>query len=218
MERGKIIVIEGTDCSSKETQTSLLEQKLKKEGKKVVRISFPDYESPTGKIIGGPYLGRQNISKSFFDEKTDSIDPKLAALYYAADRRYHLNQINELLNEEFIIIIDRYVESNMAYQGGKIYDEEKRLILYKDLAELEYGFLELPRPDIIIFLYVPYKKILELKDNIDNPLHIKNLEISYLELAKLHNYRKIDCVLKTGKLKDIFEINEEIYNEIEKKY
>ena len=31
---GKIIVIEGTDCSGKETQSKLLENRLNKEGKK----------------------------------------------------------------------------------------------------------------------------------------------------------------------------------------
>ena len=54
----KIIVIEGTDCSGKETQSKLREEKLKKEEKKVLRISFPAYDSPTGKIIEGPYLGK----------------------------------------------------------------------------------------------------------------------------------------------------------------
>ena len=31
MEKGKVIVIEGTDCSGKETQSKLLEKRLKKE-------------------------------------------------------------------------------------------------------------------------------------------------------------------------------------------
>ena len=53
----KIIVIEGTDCSGKETQTKLLIEKLKNEGIKCVYFSFPNYNSPTGKIIGGSYLG-----------------------------------------------------------------------------------------------------------------------------------------------------------------
>ena len=50
--RGKMILIEGTDCSGKETQTNLLLEKLKEKGIECVRIGFPDYDSPTGKIIG----------------------------------------------------------------------------------------------------------------------------------------------------------------------
>jgi dTMP kinase len=56
--RGKLIVIEGTDCSGKETQANLLIEKIRKTGILVEKFSFPNYESPTGKIIGGPYLGK----------------------------------------------------------------------------------------------------------------------------------------------------------------
>ena len=56
---GKIIVIEGTDCSGKETQTRLLVEKLQNEGYKVKRISFPMYDSPTGKIIGAKSVQKQ---------------------------------------------------------------------------------------------------------------------------------------------------------------
>ena len=53
--RGKIILIEGTDCSGKETQSKLMVDYLNSVGIEVVRFAFPDYESPTGKIVGGPY-------------------------------------------------------------------------------------------------------------------------------------------------------------------
>ena len=72
---GKIIVIEGTDCSGKETQSNLLEKKLKKQGKKCVRFSFPDYNTPTGKIVGGPYLGKPEFGPSLFEEGAVNVDP-----------------------------------------------------------------------------------------------------------------------------------------------
>ena len=53
--RGKLIVIEGTDCSGKETQAKLLIEHLKERGMKVEVFSFPNYDSPTGRIIGGPF-------------------------------------------------------------------------------------------------------------------------------------------------------------------
>lgn len=219
--KGKIIVIEGTDCSGKETQTSLLVQRLKREGRKVERLSFPDYDSPTGKIVGGPYLGRTGMGDSFFKEGASEVDPKVAALYYAADRRYNRKRILDLLNEGIDVILDRYVESNMGHQGGKIFDKEERLELYKNLEVLEYDFLELPKPDITIFLYVPYKKVAELMKgrtatdgHEKSPLHIRNAEHAYLELCELHNYVKIECVDKKSKLRDIMDINEEIYEKI----
>ena len=73
---GKIILIEGTDCSGKETQSNLLMEKLKSEGLKVDKLAFPDYDSPTGKIIGGPYLGKSYICQSWFDEGAVNVDAK----------------------------------------------------------------------------------------------------------------------------------------------
>ena len=43
---GKLIVIEGTDSSGKETQTKRLFEKLEEKGLKVKKISFPNYDSP----------------------------------------------------------------------------------------------------------------------------------------------------------------------------
>ena len=220
--RGKIIVVEGTDCSGKETQTSLLVQRLKKEGRKIERLCFPNYDSPTGKIVGGPYLGKAHIGEGIFPEGAANVDPKVAALYYAADRRYNRNAILELLDQGIDVVLDRYVESNMGHQGGKIFDKEERLKLYENLENLEYGFLELPRPDLTIFLYMPSNKVAELKKGRTEPadqhevslLHIKNAEKAYLELAELHNYKKITCVDKKDKLRDIFEISEDVYKEV----
>lgn len=218
MRRGKIIVIEGTECSGKETQTSLIVQRLKREGKKVEHLAFPMYDTPTGKIVGGPYLGKKYISNSYFKEDIINVDPKVAALYYAADRRYNLKTINEFLDDGYDLIIDRYVESNMAHQGCKISNKEERFKLYKWFATLEYVLLELPRPNLTILLHMPYKKTMELKrekadnDNYNNVLnYYKNSEDAYLELAKMNNHKVISCV-KDDKLRDILEIHEEIYN------
>ena len=218
--KGRIIVVEGTDCSGKETQSCLLVQTLKRQGRKVERMSFPNYESPTGKIVGGPYLGKQHICSGYFPEGAAQVDPKVAALYYAADRRYNRDAILKLLDKGVDVVLDRYVESNMGHQGGKIFDKEERLKLYKDLARLEYGFLELPKPDLTIFLYVPYKKVAELRaarpeaadQHETSPLHIRNAEHAYLELADLHNYQIIKCCDKKGDLRDIENIQEEIYD------
>jgi len=83
--RGKLILIEGTDCSGKETQSKMLEKRLKKENVKVAQMSFPVYDSPTGRIIGGPYLGKEYICSGWFPEKAPNVEWKVASLYYAAD-------------------------------------------------------------------------------------------------------------------------------------
>ena len=125
--KGKLIVIEGTDCSGKETQSKMLIEKLKQDGYPVEKFSFPMYDTPTGKIVGGPYLGKSYICDGWFKEGADKVDPKVAALYCAADRRYNMDKIVSLLNTGVHVILDRYTYSNMAHQGGKIKDIREHL-------------------------------------------------------------------------------------------
>ena len=103
--KGKIIVIEGTDCSGKETQSVLLEKKLSENGVKCIRFEFPNYKSPTGKIVGGAYLGRPEISPSYFEEGATYVDPHIACLYYAADRKYNIKEIEDYLDKGYYVII-----------------------------------------------------------------------------------------------------------------
>ena len=117
--KGKIIVIEGTDCSGKQTQSQLLIERLKKDGYKCVSLSFPCYDTPTGKIVGGAYLGKPEICESFF-ENAVKLDPKIACLYYAADRKYNIGKVLDYIDKGYYVILDRYVTSNLAHQGCKI--------------------------------------------------------------------------------------------------
>lgn len=218
---GKLIVIEGTDCSGKETQTKKLFDRLKKEGIKVVRFSFPMYETATGKIVGGPYLGKSSICESWFSDPIN-LDPKVTSLYYAADRRFNIPEIQKYLDEDYIVLVDRYTISNMAHQGSKIDSEEKRYELFKWIEKLEYDFLELPKPDKIIFLHMPYIYSIKLSGNrkeLDvqekNTSHLRKAEIVYIELAKLYNFDVIKCV-ENDTLKTVEEIHEEVYDKITK--
>ena len=90
---GKLIVIEGTDCSGKETQSRLIIENMRKLNIQLERFSFPNYQSPTGRIIGGAYLGKKDLGESLFEEGSVAVDPKVAALYFAADRKYNIHTI-----------------------------------------------------------------------------------------------------------------------------
>ena len=217
---GKFIVIEGTDCSGKETQSRLIVDKLNEMGKKAVRITFPNYDSPTGKIIGGPYLGKEEICEGWFPEGAVNVDPKVACLYYAADRKYNEKEILKYLDDDYYVICDRYISSNMAHQGSKIHDSEERFLMYEWIDKLEYWLLGLPKPDTTFFLHVPYEYAVELKKNrksLDehekSPEHLKNSEIAYVELSELYNWHHINCI-KDGKMRTIEDINEELMKEI----
>jgi dTMP kinase len=219
--RGKLIVIEGTDSSGKQTQSDLLTERLKDERVRVERFAFPNYNSPTGKIIGGPYLGKLYISNCWFPEGADNVDPKVASLYYAADRLYNSKHIEKLLEKGYHIILDRYVTSNMGHQGGKIKSKEERLAMYEWLNKLEYEMLGIPKADIVFFLHMPYTFSLDLKKERLEALdqhevsedHMKRAERAYLELADLYKWVTVECV-KNKKIRTIEDVHEEIYQHI----
>lgn len=221
---GKLIVIEGTDCSGKQTQSEKLIKRLKKTGRNVHYFSYPNYNSPTGKIIAGPYLAKPAyMAQSYFSEGPDKVSAKVSGLYYAADRLYNMPELNNLLLSGDVVL-DRYVDSNMAHQGGKIADKRQRFATYKWFEKLEYGLLSLPKADIKVLLYMPheYSKALRAgrSEKLDlfesNEEHLKHAERAYLEIAKRNHYKVINCV-KNGQIRSIDDINDELYEYISKK-
>ena len=222
--KGNLIVIEGTDCSGKETQSNLLIEKLKSDGIRIEKFSFPNYNSPTGKIIGGPYLGKSYICDGWFPEGAPNVDPKVSALYYAADRLYNIDKIKFLLDNGVNVILDRYVYSNMAHQGGKLDSESDRNSMYDWLDNLEFNLLELPKPDISVFLHMPFEFSLILKKNREEDMdqnekdknHLINAENAFIELAKKYDFYTIQCN-DGDRIKTIEEINKDLYNYVSNK-
>lgn len=217
--RGKLIVVEGTDCSGKETQTNLLLTNLHNDNIKVEKFSFPNYQSPTGKIIGGPYLGKSYICDGWFPEGAPKVDPKVAALYYAADRKYNIYKIKFLLENSVNVILDRYVYSNMAHQGGKIKDSNERFAMYDWLDKLEFSLLELPEADIKVFLHLPVEQATKLRMGREEALdenekdinHLKDAERAYIEIANKYNFKTIECNIENN-IRTIEDIQDELYN------
>jgi len=222
--KGKLIVIEGTDCSGKETQSNLLIEKLKNDGVRIEKFSFPNYNSPTGKIIGGPYLGKSYICDGWFPEGAPNVDPKVSALYYAADRLYNIDKIRFLLDNGVNVILDRYVYSNMAHQGGKLDNVSDRNSMYDWLDNLEFNLLDLPKPDISVFLHMPFELSLTLKKNREEDLdqnekdknHLINAENAYIELANKYDFYTIECN-DGDRIKTIDEISVDLYNYVSNK-
>ena len=106
----------------------------------------------------------------------------------------------------------------MAHRGGLIPRKSDRLKVYKKIELLEYEICELPRPDKVILLYLPYdyacilkKNRNELADEVEkNEKYLKLGEKAYLELADIYNYDIIDCV-NNNTIRSIDDINDELY-------
>lgn len=146
MALGKLIVLEGVDASGKETQTVLLCDYLQRLGKRVKRITFPDYESPSSALVK-MYLGGE------FGTDPDSVNPYAASMFYAVDRFASFKtKWGGLLCEDCYVVADRYVTSNIIYQAAKCENENDKLRFIQWLEDLEYVKLGLPRPDKVLFL------------------------------------------------------------------
>ena len=200
--RGKLLVIEGTEGSGKETQADLLVRRLNEMGEKAVKMRFPMYDTPTGKIIYEHILNKDG--NSYFDEE---VDPKALSLYYAADRVNNIGKINELLDKGVHVVLDRYVESNMAYQASKFEDIKDRVNMIFWMEQLEFNLLDLPRPDKVIFLFLPYQYRPLVGEVADSKYH--NIEMTYHLLSRRYDSGVVSCV-NDDKLKDINSISDEV--------
>lgn len=223
MKRAKIFVIEGTDGSGKETQSKLLLEYYEKCGYKVKLFSFPVYNTATGKVVGGAYLGKPEICDSFFEEGSPNVDPLVSSLYYAADRRYNfLNDIEKEIYKNDIIILDRYTTSNMGHQAGKAKNTKQLNKILDFIVKLEFELCELPYPDKVVFLHMPLEATKELRKgraagdgNENSDSHLKNAENTYLKIYKKFKWKYINCI-KTEKFNSLEDVKtiEEIHAEI----
>lgn len=220
---GKLIVIEGTDSSGKETQTRKLYERLEKEITNVIRLSFPNYKSPACEPV------KMYLAGAFGDNALD-INPYPVSTMFAIDRyASYKMEWEKFYQDGGIIVTDRYTTSNMVHQASKIESIDKKNEYLDWLEELEYSKMGIPRPDLIIFLNMPIETAAELMAQRKNKItgeDIKDIhekDISYLKksyenacnIAKKYNWLEIKCV-ENGRLKTIDEIGEEIFSVVKK--
>ena len=174
-QKGKLVVIEGTDGSGKTDATNLLVKRLKNVRFKVVQRDFPSYGKPPE---GNPasYFVRKYLRKPEFGlvygyGPSTALDPKIASQFYALERfdaaysqepQDRPNLIDQL-GLGNIVISNRYVESNIGHQGSKIKDPQERKNFMLWVADLEYGFYKVPRPDLVVLLDIHPDLAIEAK-------------------------------------------------------
>lgn len=220
--RGKLVIIDGGDGSGKATQAQLLVDYLKQKSVKVKCYDFPRYyTSFHGKTVGRFLAGEFG--------QLDEVSPYLASLAYALDRASAKEEMDQWLGQGGIIISNRYATSSMAHQGARL-PKKKRKEFLDWIDELEYKVHKIPREDLVIYLYVPWRVGLELTQKKGERGYVKGLDIAekdlkhrqaaeamYLDLArKRQNWVKIDCV-KNGLMRTKEEIQQEIIKVLKEK-
>lgn len=105
--KGLFITFEGTEGSGKTTIIEYIEKLLTNKGYRVMKTREP----------GGSKIS-EDIRKVILDVNNTSMDAITEALLYAASRRQHLIEVViPHLEDGYIVLCDRYIDSSLAYQG-----------------------------------------------------------------------------------------------------
>ena len=139
------IVLEGLDGAGKSTQIKRLRQLFADRGIESEYVHFPRFDSP----VYGELIAR--FLRGEFGSASE-VDPYLVALIYAGDRADAARMIRQWLDEGKVVILDRYLYSNVGYQCAKLATPEERMRLKEWILATEYGYYNIPKPDISLFL------------------------------------------------------------------
>ena len=225
----RFIVIDGLDGCGKATQTKLLKDKLIEMGKRVVKLTFPKYDSDSSAAVR-MYLNRE------LGSDPEKLNPYICGTFYAIDRAIqYIQDWSKYFNEDdnTIVVADRYLSANIIHQGGKIEDREDRLNYASWCYSLECGLYNLPKEDLTIVLTInpeiSQKLILNRYngDETKKDIHESDLEyllkcydrlnetindINGLNIAK---WVRIDCE-NNGTIDTIENIHEKIMDNVDK--
>ncbi len=220
------VVIEGLDGSGKSTQLKLLRDYLDRNKVAFKYLHFPRLEEGVyGKLIARFLRGEMGAN--------DEVDPYLVALIFAGDRTDASGQILKWMDEGYLVIVDRYVYSNIAFQCAKLRGTQERNNLRDWILEFEYGHNQLPRPDVNLYLNVPFdftrEQLKNTRDGDDRAylkgerdIHEENLDFQeqvrqmYLSLTQhVDDLEIIQCMDPEGRMLIPGDISDLILNHID---
>lgn len=170
-----LIAIEGIDGSGKGTQARLLVDALRTSGRRVSLLSFPRYDATFFGRAVGRFLNGEFGSLA-------EVHPFLVSLLFAGDRFESRSLLEQELSEHDIVVLDRYVASNIAHQGAKL-PANQRAALVEAIEQLEFTVYGVPQPDVTILLDLPAQQAQQL-------IALKN-QRSYTE--KSHDLQEADA-------------------------
>lgn len=224
-----MVTFEGTDCSFKETNAKQLVDYIQNElGYKVKLFSFPNYESDSSYLLRNYFKNTRHIKQ---------LSPEKISTLYALDfYDSWYNKIKEYYDNGYIIVMDRWLYSNIYYQGIRAlqelrsdlsvenlryYLESHRLKEFiRDYEHIVYDEMELPDTNIMLKMIHDKKTTKELIQERNSDNDINEGEFTYLELVnELFKHLFINksyCVkeIRLDKTDKEFRTQEEIFNEV----
>ncbi len=145
----KFIVIEGLDGSGKSTQIHLLRQYLDKENIKSAFIHYPRLDSrPYGDLIARFLRGELG--------PVEKVDPYMISILFAGDRKDNDAKLRQMIAEQYFVICDRYLYSNIAFQCAKLTQQDEKNELKQWIYEFEYDYFQIMKPSLSVYLHLPF--------------------------------------------------------------
>ncbi|WP_181782084.1 dTMP kinase [Pseudonocardia pini] len=135
---GRLIVIEGLDGSGKATLTARLVQALRGGGARVATLAFPRYDADVhAELARDALYGR-------LGDLADSVHGM--AVLFALDRRDAAPALRDLLSSHDVVLVDRYVASNAAYNAARL-EQGAGGEVVRWVHDLEIARFGIPVPD-----------------------------------------------------------------------
>jgi len=208
--RGRLINLEGNDGAGKSSQIEIICEYLDSIHKTYKKVHFPMYGSNKFAEVISMFL-KGDLGKN------DEVDPLFVANIYAMDRYKYKAQLIQDLDHYDYVILDRYVFSNMGFQGAKYNTDEQRAGIVKWINDFEFQFLKLPYPDLILYFDLPIDVIADRINKRDGEedreylggkkdIHEADLSFQarvrriYLGLDTFDNYKIINCIGDQGEV------------------
>ena len=201
--KGYLITFEGIDGSGKTTQADLLYKRLLSLGRKVNLLREP----------GGTKIG-EKIRSILLDISLSGMSPHTELfLYLSARSQITSSVISPALKLGEDVIMDRYIDSTVAYQGyARGLGIEETLMLNKIATQ---GLL----PDVTFMIdcnpSIALKRINAKPDRLESEgiSFMKKVREGFLEV---HKYDKDRIILCDGN-REINEIQKDVFNHLKKK-
>lgn len=222
VHQGLFIAIEGSDGSGKGTQFKLLSERLKAEGYDVATYDFPQYESESSHFV------REYLNGNYGTQ--EELGPYTPSLFFALDRFSAAQKIQADLEAGKVVLSNRFTGSSMAHQGTQFKTKAERQTFFQWLDQLEFGMLQIPRPDQNIVLLVPAEIAQRLVDKKEvrnytkrkrdiheaDLSHLTKAVEVYQQLCETfpENFSLVDCT-KKDELMSIPTINNLIWERIQ---
>ena len=138
LDRARFFVIEGVNGIGKTTQLDCLSRHLSGQGRTCRRLKFPRYNQP------GAHFVNQYLAGNY--GQLGAVSHYEAGVIFALER-WEIKQLLGSMDPAEIVLVDRYIGSNLAYQAAHLDQASQRRSFFDWLLDFEFQKLAMPQAE-----------------------------------------------------------------------